>query len=42
MMTGNVVNLHVLLSVVFQLPNQPNLTIEFVVDTGDIIGFKLG
>ena len=34
MMTGNVVNLHVLLSVVFRLPNQPNLTIEFVVDTG--------
>jgi len=34
MMTGNVADLHALLPVVFRLPNQRNLTIEFVVDTG--------
>ena len=34
MMTGRVSQLHALLSVTFRLPNQPDLTIEFVVDTG--------
>ena len=34
MMTGTVVHLHALLPVTFRLPDQPDLTIEFVVDTG--------
>lgn len=34
MMTGNVFNRHVLISVTFRLPNRPDLAIEFVVDTG--------
>lgn len=33
-MTGRVEHLHVLLPVTLRLPNQPELTIEFVVDTG--------
>lgn len=34
MMTGNVQDRHALLPIAFRLPNQPNVTIEFVVDTG--------
>ena len=34
MMTGRVSRLHALLPVTFRLPNQPDLSIEFVVDTG--------
>ncbi|HZP81662.1 MAG TPA: hypothetical protein VFB21_08500 [Chthonomonadaceae bacterium] len=34
MMTGNVFNRHALVSVTFRLSNQPDLAIEFVVDTG--------
>jgi clan AA aspartic protease len=34
MMTGTVFQRHALLPVTFRLPGQPNLTIEFVVDTG--------
>lgn len=33
-MTGRVENLHALLPVVFHLPNQSEITLEFVVDTG--------
>jgi clan AA aspartic protease len=34
MMVGTVSNRRVLLRVTFRLPNQPDLTIEFVIDTG--------
>jgi len=34
MITGQVLNRHALLPITFRLPNQPNLAIEFVVDTG--------
>jgi clan AA aspartic protease len=33
-MRGTVHNLHALLPVIFRLPGQPDLTIEFVIDTG--------
>ena len=33
-MTGNVQGRHALLPITFRRPNQPDLTIEFVVDTG--------
>ena len=33
-MTGRVENLHALLPVIFRLQNQPDITLEFVVDTG--------
>jgi clan AA aspartic protease len=33
-MTGNVANLHLLLMVPLQLPSQPDLALEFVIDTG--------
>lgn len=33
-MTGRVENLHALVPVTFRLPGQPDLNIEFVVDTG--------
>ncbi len=39
-MTGCVENLHALLPVTFRLSNPPDLTIEFVVDTG-FTGFLL-
>jgi predicted aspartyl protease len=32
--TGNVVNLHALVSVTFRLSSSPDLSLEFVVDTG--------
>jgi clan AA aspartic protease len=34
MMTGHVDNLHALIPVTFRLPGRPDITIEFVVDTG--------
>ena len=34
MMTGNVLHKHAMLPVLFRLPGQPDITIEFVVDTG--------
>jgi clan AA aspartic protease len=34
MITGNVFNRHALVSVTFRRPNQPDLALEFVVDTG--------
>lgn len=34
MMTGTVQNRRLLLPITFRLPSQPDLTIEFVVDTG--------
>jgi clan AA aspartic protease len=34
MMTGHVLNRHLLLPVTLRLPNQPDLTIEFCIDTG--------
>lgn len=33
-MTGRVTNLHPFLPVIFRLPEQPDFTLEFVVDTG--------
>lgn len=33
-MTGNVANLYLLLPVPIQLPNQPAISVEFVIDTG--------
>jgi clan AA aspartic protease len=33
-MTGRVENRHALLSVTFRLPNRPDLSVEFVVNTG--------
>lgn len=33
-MTGSVLNRHALLAIPFRLQNQPNLSLEFVVDTG--------
>jgi clan AA aspartic protease len=33
-MTGSVQNLHALMPVVIRLPQQPDLSLEFVVDTG--------
>ncbi len=33
-MTGNVLHRHAMLPVIFRLPNRPDITIEFVVDTG--------
>ena len=34
MMTGKVLRLHALVPIIFRLPTQPDLAIEFVVDTG--------
>ena len=34
MVTGTVFNRHILLPITFRLPNQPDIVIEFVVDTG--------
>src|SRR5688572_14510788 len=33
-MTGRVENLHAIVPVTFRLPGQPDLSIEFIVDTG--------
>lgn len=33
-MIGRIENLHALMNVVFRLPNHPDLSLEFVVDTG--------
>lgn len=34
MMTGSVFNRHLLLPISIRLPDQPDLTLEFVIDTG--------